>query len=153
MNWDIPGLGQVETLRTEVNRTKGGIEHICLCPNSDCNKPKFSINEDTLIYRCWVCGLTGRIPNQKPTTKGRKRKTKPLPKVTDIEPKVIHEYIQILVDSLDHGAPQVKSYFNEKKINAEFAIAKFKVGYSSGRPKYPDMKIAETLGLMKRVTG
>jgi DNA primase len=153
MEWNIPGLGQVETLRTEENRVKGGTEHICICPNTNCNKAKFSINEDTLIYRCWVCGVSGRLSNKEPTEKGKRKPRKPVPKVSDIDPDVIDEYIDILVKSLDHTAPQVKAYLANKKIDLKYATGKFKVGFSHDKPDYPDNKIAETLGLAKNNSG
>ena len=127
----------------EIKSVSNNNESLCTCPS--CGIEKLYVNKESGVYFCQRCGLSGKAKgdggedNWKPST------SKPNPKEY-VNPDIVNAYIDILVRTLEIDAG-VRSYFLDKKIPIEL-VEKHDIGHSKAKPDYPDISIAQTLGLI-----
>lgn len=124
----------------EIKSVSNDNESLCTCPS--CSKEKLYVNKESGAYHCKRCGLSGRT--------GERKSDSPAPRRTTqkeyVHPDIVHTYIDILVNTLEVDA-QVRSYFLDKKIPIEL-VEKYKIGHSKKIPEYPNLSIAQSLGLI-----
>ena len=141
----------VEVLRTD--KGKNGPELRCACPW--CGSPdNGSINEDTLMYKCWGCDERSKATTDIQIDKQvidietwgdhysqQERRKDKAPSV-DVRDK----YLRLQVRRLSINE-YVKSYFAKHGIPIEYA-KKYRIGFCHDTPDYPDKEVAQILGLL-----
>jgi predicted RNA-binding Zn-ribbon protein involved in translation (DUF1610 family) len=125
----------------EIKPVSDDNESLCTCPS--CGKEKLYVNRESKAYHCKRCGLSGKAGGGEGDYSAPPIRSKPK---EYINPDVIHTYIDTLVKTLIvDGA--VRSYFLDKKIPIEL-IEQYNIGHSKDKPDYPDISIAQKLGLI-----